>query len=116
MDIKDLKILNIRNGSSGNGITQRSVSDMAAPGGFGGRSGGGARSAGAPASSTPMAVPGRVEQRAVDGHASPQQHCSKSYGEKHMDTAGQTKGFRRRHNSCKYVRGTHTLGMTIDRN
>lgn len=108
MDIKDLKILNIRNGSSGNSITQRSVSDMVASGGFGGRSGGGARSAGAPASSAPMAVPGRVEHRAGDGHGSPQQHCSKSYGEKHMDVVGQTKGFRRRHNSCKYLMDTHT--------
>lgn len=112
MDIKDLKILNIHNGSGGNGITQRSVSDMVASGGFGGRSGGGARSAGVPVSSTPMAVPGR----AGDGHGSPQQHCSKSYVEKHLDAAGQTKGFRRRHNSCKIswalTHDTHTKNGT----
>ncbi|XP_076125055.1 enhancer of mRNA-decapping protein 3 [Alosa pseudoharengus] len=96
MDIKDLKILNIHPGSSGNGIT------LAGSGGFaglGGRSGGGGRAGGALVGSTPMVVPGRVEQRAGEGHGSPQQPCSKSYGERHMDMAGQTKGFRRRHNS-----------------
>ena len=112
MDIKDLKILNIH-GSSGNGITQRSVSDVAASmGGLGSRGGGGGKTGGGPTNSTPMVVPSRAEQKAVEGHGSPQQPGAKSYGERHADAAGQTKGFRRRHNSCKYVtvmNTTHTL-------
>ncbi|XP_012697000.1 enhancer of mRNA-decapping protein 3 [Clupea harengus] len=99
MDIKDLKILNIH-GSSGNGITQRSVSDVAASmGGLGSRGGGGGKTGGGPTNSTPMVVPSRAEQKAVEGHGSPQQPGAKSYGERHADAAGQTKGFRRRHNS-----------------
>ncbi|XP_063053140.1 enhancer of mRNA-decapping protein 3 [Engraulis encrasicolus] len=102
MDIKDLKILNIRGGGIGNGFTQ-----TVSFGGQGGRGGGGGgRTAGAPAGSAPMAVPGRADPSGMgDGHASPQQQqqqqCSKSYGEKHMmEMAGQNKGsFRRRHNS-----------------
>lgn len=34
---------------------------------------------------------------------SPQQQCSKSYMDRHMETLTQSKGFRRRHNSCEYV-------------
>lgn len=34
---------------------------------------------------------------------SPQQQCSKSYMDRHVETLTQSKGFRRRHNSCEYV-------------
>lgn len=50
-------------------------------------------------SSAPVAVP-KVDPRSVEKVNSPQ-HCSKSYGERHLDVPGQPKAFRRRHNSCK---------------
>lgn len=78
MDIKELKILDIRNGNARNG----SSSSMKM-------------------SSAPVAVP-RADPRCVEKVNSPQ-HCSKSYGERHLDVPGQPKGFRRRHNSCKSI-------------
>lgn len=60
-------------------------------------------------SSAPVAVP-KVDPRSVDKVNSPQ-HCSKSYGERHLDVPGQPKGFRRRHNSCKCT----TLATLIHR-
>lgn len=78
MDIKELKILDIRNGNARNG----SSSSMKM-------------------GSAPVAVP-RGDPRCVENVNSPQ-HCSKSYGERHLDVPGQPKGFRRRHNSCKSI-------------
>lgn len=72
MDIKELKILDIRNGST---------------------------SASAHVGSAPVAVP-KGDPRSLESVNSPQ-HCSKSYGERHLEVPGQSKGFRRRHNSCK---------------
>ncbi|KAJ8252227.1 hypothetical protein COCON_G00215390 [Conger conger] len=88
MDIKELKILDIRNGGSQVGV---------ADSGCYGRNGRGGVS-GAPAGSAPVAVPRKGELRSQEGLSSPQQ-CSKSYGERHLEAPGQTKGFRRRHNS-----------------
>lgn len=76
IDIKELKILDIRNGNARN-----------------------SSSASAKVSSAPVAVP-KGDPRSVEKLNSPQ-HCSKSYGERHLDVPGQPKGFRRRHNSCK---------------
>lgn len=78
MDIKELKILDIRNGNARNG----SSSSMKV-------------------SSAPVAVP-RGDPRCVEKVNSPQ-HCSKSHGERHLDVPGQPKAFRRRHNSCKSI-------------
>lgn len=75
IDIKDLKILDFRNDNS------RTTS--AAP---------------AKVTSAPVAIP-KGDPRSVEKLNSPQ-HCSKSYGERHLDIPGQPKGFRRRHNSC----------------
>lgn len=77
MDIKELKILNFRNGNARN-----------------------TSSAATKVSSPPVAVP-KGDPRPVE-HVNSPQHCSKSYGERHLDILGQPKGFRRRHNSCKY--------------
>ncbi|KAM8891287.1 enhancer of mRNA-decapping protein 3 isoform 1-T2 [Spinachia spinachia] len=74
MDIKELKILDIRNGNARNGSL-----------------------ATAKAGSAPVAVP-RGDPRSVEKVNSPQ-HSSKSYGERHLDVPGQPKAFRRRHNS-----------------
>ncbi|XP_054645579.1 enhancer of mRNA-decapping protein 3-like [Dunckerocampus dactyliophorus] len=71
IDIKELKILDIRNGSNQNSFL---VSTSA--------------------NSTPVAVP-KGDPRTVDAVNSPQ-HFSKSYGERHLDVP---KGFRRKHNS-----------------
>lgn len=79
MDIKELKILDIRNGTARSG----------AP-------------ASAHVGSAPVAVP-KGDPRSVENVNSPQ-HCSKSYGERHLDVPGQPKGFRRRHNSCERSR------------
>lgn len=76
MDIKELKILDIRNGNARNST-----------------------SAPAHVGSAPVAVP-KGDPRSMESVNSPQ-HCSKSYGERHLDVPGQPKGFRRRHNSCK---------------
>lgn len=76
IDIKELKILDI---SNGNAKTNTFASAKV---------------------STPVAVP-KADPRSVEKLNSPQ-HCSKSYGERHLDVPGQPKGFRRRHNSCKY--------------
>lgn len=76
IDIKELKILDIRNGNARN-----------------------SSSASTKLSSAPVAVP-KGDPRSVEKLNSPQ-HCSKSYGERHLDVPGQPKGFRRRHNSCK---------------
>nr|XP_057942425.1 enhancer of mRNA-decapping protein 3 [Doryrhamphus excisus]XP_057942426.1 enhancer of mRNA-decapping protein 3 [Doryrhamphus excisus] len=71
IDIKELKILDIRNGSTQSSFL---VSTNA--------------------SSAPVAVP-KGDPRTVDAVNSPQ-YFSKSYGERHLDVP---KGFRRRHNS-----------------
>uniref|UniRef100_A0A8C7DDI0 Enhancer of mRNA-decapping protein 3 n=2 Tax=Oncorhynchus kisutch TaxID=8019 RepID=A0A8C7DDI0_ONCKI len=52
-----------------------------------------------PKSSDPVSVPHRGHHKTQDRLASPQQQCSKSYGDKHLEVPGQSKGFRRRHNS-----------------
>lgn len=77
MDIKELKILDIRIGNARNST-----------------------SASAHVGSAPVAVPKGSDPRSMENVNSPQ-HCSKSYGERHLDVPGQPKGFRRRHNSCK---------------
>ncbi|CAL8359444.1 unnamed protein product [Lota lota] len=74
MDIKELKILDIRNGCA---VNSPSVSSKI--------------------SSTPVAMP-KGDPRA-QGRLNSPQHCSKSYGERHLDVPGQPKAFRRRHNS-----------------
>ncbi|CAG08737.1 unnamed protein product, partial [Tetraodon nigroviridis] len=74
MDIKELKILDIRNGNARNST-----------------------SASAYVGSAPVAVP-KGDPRPMENVNSPQ-HCSKSYGDRHLDVPGQPKGFRRRHNS-----------------
>lgn len=76
IDIKELKILDIRNGNARN-----------------------SSSASTKMGSASVAVP-KVDPRSVEKLNSPQ-HCSKSYGERHLDVPGQPKAFRRRHNSCK---------------
>ncbi|XP_048825280.1 enhancer of mRNA-decapping protein 3-like [Brienomyrus brachyistius] len=86
MDIKELKILDIRNGT-------RPAANPA-PIGHSGRNG----RVGSQASSAPLPVPHRGEPRSSEGLNSPQQ-CSKSYGERHLEGPGQAKVFRRRHNS-----------------
>ncbi|KAL4613210.1 enhancer of mRNA-decapping protein 3 [Arapaima gigas] len=92
MDIKELKILDIRNGSSsGGGLVQGGVANSNCTEH---KTGGGGREA---LSSNPVAVPLRAELRSHEVLTSPQQ-CSKSYGERHLEAPGQ-KGFRRRHNS-----------------
>lgn len=77
IDIKELKILNIGNRKAriNSSVTSKVVS-------------------------APVAVP-KGDPRSVEKVESPQ-HCSKSYGERHLDVPGQPKGFRRRHNSCKF--------------
>ncbi|XP_038874170.1 enhancer of mRNA-decapping protein 3-like [Salvelinus namaycush] len=72
MDIKELKVLDI---VSGRGVV-------------------------VPKSSDPVSVPHRGQHKTQDRLSSPQQLCSKSYGDKHLDGPGQPRGFRRRHNSC----------------
>ncbi|XP_062318464.1 enhancer of mRNA-decapping protein 3 [Osmerus eperlanus] len=76
MDIKELKILDIRNGQDG----------------WSGRGGG-------QTNSVPIAVPLKGDPRTQERLISPQQQCSKSYGDPHLNVPGQPKGFRRRHNS-----------------
>lgn len=76
MDIRELKILDIRNGNARNST-----------------------SASAHVGSGPVAVP-KGDPRSMENINSPQ-HGSKSYGERHLDVPGQPKAFRRRHNSCK---------------
>ncbi|XP_018600778.1 enhancer of mRNA-decapping protein 3-like [Scleropages formosus] len=94
MDIKELKILDIRNGGSGS-VGGPSQGGMANSYSTGHKPGGGGRG---PVSSNPVAVPLKAEPRSLEGLTSPQQ-CSKSYGERHLEAPGQMKGFRRRHNS-----------------
>ncbi|XP_055789073.1 enhancer of mRNA-decapping protein 3 [Salvelinus fontinalis] len=71
VDIKELKVLDI---VSGRGVV-------------------------VPKSSDPVSVPHRGQHKTQDRLSSPQQLCSKSYGDKHLDGPGQPGGFRRRHNS-----------------
>lgn len=55
-------------------------------------------------SSAPQAIPRRTELKNQEVVISPQQQqCSKSYIDRHMESLNQSKGFRRRHNSCEYV-------------
>lgn len=99
MDIKELKILEIRNGS--NGVTKRSVPESGSSvTGYTGRKD---KGGGNGVNIAPVNVP-KAEPRLHDGGVSPSQHYSKSYVERHVEIAGQSKGFRRRHNSCKYTR------------
>ncbi|KAJ6664141.1 hypothetical protein lerEdw1_008356 [Lerista edwardsae] len=52
-------------------------------------------------SSAPQNIPRRTDVKSQDIAISPQQHqCSKSYMDRHMESLNQSKGFRRRHNSC----------------
>ncbi|KAF6716865.1 Enhancer of mRNA-decapping protein 3 [Oryzias melastigma] len=74
IDIKELKILEIKNGSVKNTPT-----------------------ASAKGSRTPVAVP-KSDARGAEKMNSPQQY-SRSFGERQLDALGQPKGFRRRHNS-----------------
>lgn len=98
MDIKELKILEIRNGS--NGVTKRSIPESGSSiTGYTGRKD---KGGGNGVNSAPVNVP-KAEPRLLDGGMSPSQHYSKSYVERHAEMAGQSKGFRRRHNSCKYT-------------
>lgn len=53
-------------------------------------------------SSAPQSIPRRTDVKSQDIVISPQQQCSKSYMDRHMETLTQSKGFRRRHNSCEY--------------
>lgn len=54
--------------------------------------------------SAPQNIPRRTDVKSQDVAISPQQHqCSKSYMDRHMESLNQSKGFRRRHNSCEYV-------------
>ncbi|CAB1322645.1 unnamed protein product, partial [Coregonus sp. 'balchen'] len=71
MDIKELKVLDIVSGRGG--VVQKI--------------------------SAPVSVPHRGHHRTQERLASPQQQCSKSSGDKHLEVPGQPKGFRRRHNS-----------------
>ncbi|MCI4380221.1 hypothetical protein PGIGA_G00237300 [Pangasianodon gigas] len=94
MDIKELKILEIRNGS--NGVTKRSVPESGSSiTGYTGRKD---KGGGSGVNSAPVNVP-KAEPRLQDGGMSPSQHYSKSYVERHVEMVGQGKGFRRRHNS-----------------
>ncbi|KAM9808293.1 enhancer of mRNA-decapping protein 3 [Neosynchiropus ocellatus] len=72
IDIKELKILDIRYGK-----TQRGFMSAF--------------------NSAPVPVP-KGDRKTVE-HGNSPQLCSKSYGERHLDVPGQHKGFRRRHNS-----------------
>lgn len=54
-------------------------------------------------SSAPQNIPRRTDAKNQDIIISPQQQCSKSYMDRHVETLTQSKGFRRRHNSCEYV-------------
>lgn len=98
MDIKELKILEIRNGS--NGVTKRSVPESGSS--VTGCTGRKDKVGGNGVNSVPVNVP-KAEPRLQDGGMSPSQHYSKSYVERHAEIAGQSKGFRRRHNSCKFT-------------
>lgn len=53
-------------------------------------------------SSAPQNIPKRTDTKNQDIIISPQQQCSKSYMDRHVETLTQSKGFRRRHNSCEY--------------
>ncbi|XP_042571372.1 enhancer of mRNA-decapping protein 3-like [Cyprinus carpio] len=95
MDIKDLKILEIRKSTTEvpkqNGPDSSSTSTPQ-----GGRKD---KGGGAPGNSAPLTVPNKTEPKTQEGGVSPVPHYSKSYGERQMDMAAQSKGFRRRHNS-----------------
>lgn len=54
-------------------------------------------------SSAPQNIPRRTDMKNQDIIISPQQQCSKSYMDRHVETLTQSKGFRRRHNSCEYM-------------
>lgn len=54
-------------------------------------------------SSAPQNIPRRTDVKNQDIIISPQQQCSKSYMDRHVETLTQSKGFRRRHNSCEYM-------------
>ncbi|XP_010881942.1 enhancer of mRNA-decapping protein 3 [Esox lucius] len=71
MDIKELKLLHIVSSKDGMGLK----------------------------SSAPVAVPRQGDYNTSETLASPQQQCSKSFGDKHLEVPGQPKAFRRRHNS-----------------
>ncbi|XP_017672541.1 PREDICTED: enhancer of mRNA-decapping protein 3 isoform X2 [Lepidothrix coronata] len=50
-------------------------------------------------SSAPQNIPRRTDMKNQDIIISPQQQCSKSYMDRHLEALTQSKGFRRRHNS-----------------
>lgn len=94
MDIKELKILEIYNGS--NGVTKQYVPESGScETGYTGRKD---KGGGSGVNSAPVNLP-KAEPRFHDESVSPSQHYSKSYVERHVELAGQSKGFRRRHNS-----------------
>lgn len=97
MDIKDLKILEIRK-SFNEAPKQNGPDSSSTLTPHGGRKD---KGGGAPVNSAPVTVPNKTEPKLQEGGLSPVPHYSKSYGERHMDMAGQSKGFRRRHNSCE---------------
>lgn len=98
MDIKELKILEI--GISSNGVTKQNVPEsVSSVSSYTGRKD---KGGGSGVNSAPVNVP-KAEHRLRDGGMSPSQHYSKSYVERHVEMAGQSKGFRRRHNSCKHT-------------
>lgn len=98
MDIKVLKILEFRK-SFNEAPKQNGPDSSSTLTPHGGRKD---KGGGVPVNSAPMTVPNKTEPKLQEGGVSPVPHYSKSYGERHMDNmAGQSKGFRRRHNSCE---------------
>ncbi|XP_048828373.1 enhancer of mRNA-decapping protein 3 [Brienomyrus brachyistius] len=99
IDIKDLKILEIRNGSQGGRLNQVSVVDLGPPS-AGNQEQASGRGSGTPASSAPVAVPRKTELTLLEERSSlPQPQCSKSYGERRSEALGQAKGPQQRRNS-----------------
>lgn len=102
IDIKDLKILEIRNGRQGSRLTQVGVVDLG-PSSAGSQEQGSGGGSGAPDSSASVPVPHKTELTLLEERSSlPQPQCSKSYGERRSEAAGQAKGPQQRRNSCEY--------------
>lgn len=106
IDIKDLKILELPNSHLTTGLAQSSVftSSNLSHIAYSSQNGAG-KGVKKPNSSgtAPQAIPRRAELKVQDLVTSPQQY-SKSYVDRHMDSAlTPSKAFRRRHNSCEYM-------------
>eukprot|EP00062_Callorhinchus_milii_P002656 gi/632939021/ref/XP_007907332.1/ PREDICTED: enhancer of mRNA-decapping protein 3 [Callorhinchus milii] len=102
IDIKDLKILEIPNLQTNTSSTQPSLftTTSLSHNAYSSQNGAakGVKKTNA-SGSAPQAIPRRAEQKVQDVVISPQQY-SKSYVDRHMDSAlTPSKGFRRRHNS-----------------